>query len=238
MENLILTKKNNFKEGKIVNRPNRFILEVKFGSDLERVYLPNPGALTTVIDENRKVLCEFAGSEDRKTEYNAFAIQVKDFFVTVDSTFANSIFHEILKKNLISDFDNYTFESREPSLPDYGRSDFLLRNEDGSRAFVEIKSCTHVEDGIAKFPDRPTKRGRRHLRSLRKIVGKGEEAYIFFIVQRPDAKEFRPFRDIDEEFANILSEVSSSGVGVRALSTKFEPPKIYLEQRDLDVVLG
>lgn len=169
----IFTHQGNLKKGKIVERPNRFTLIVEIDSGPERVYLANPGALRTVIEQRREVLCEPTAGENRKTEFNAFAIQADGVYVTVNSAFASTIFSKVLEKGHLSGFARYTVTSSEPPLPDHGRTDFLLKNEeDGTPAYVEVKSCTHVENGIAKFPDRPTERGRRYLKSLTKLARK------------------------------------------------------------------
>ena len=50
----------------------------------------------------------------------------------------------------------------------YGKSriDFLLTNQENKKMLLEVKGCTLVEDGIAKFPDAPTLRGKKHLEEL------------------------------------------------------------------------
>ena len=67
---------------------------------------------------------------------------------------------------------------------------------DGDTAYVEVKSCTHLEDGTAKFPDRQTERDRRHLQSLEKLHSDGYEAHVVFVVQRPDVERFHPYRNV------------------------------------------
>ena len=42
------------------------------------------------------------------------------------------------------------------------RFDFLLEDSEGSPFYLEVKSVTFVENGIAKFPDAVTARGTRH----------------------------------------------------------------------------
>lgn len=238
MRKLIFSVRRDFEEGEIVERPNRFILIVRLGSSTERVYLANPGALSTVISVGRKVLCEPASGADRKTDYNAFAILVEDIYVTVGSTFANTIFSEALKREILEDFREWAVISQEPSFPNHGRADFLLEKDGGEgEAYVEVKSCTHVENGIAKFPDRPTKRGRRHIESLMKLSEGGIESHIVFVVQRPDAEEFQPFESVDPEFSNLLRKAEKVGVNIHALSNEFEPPEVFLKEGKLPVNL-
>lgn len=234
---LILERSEGFRVGRVKERPNRFVLLVEFDSATERVYLANPGALSTVMKKEREVLCIPVDSEDRKTNYDAFAIKLEDIYVTVNSSFANEIFSNLLEKGLIEDFSEYDMIAREPRLSDGGRLDFLLENNNGESVFIEVKSCTHVENGIAKFPDRPTKRGRRHLGNLISISqGKGE-SHLVFVVQRPDVDIFKPFREVDPEFAKLLEKANDANVGIHALSIEFNPPGLYLEKESIPVIL-
>lgn len=238
MRDFILTYENELKKGEILDRPNRFILRVKFDTGQEKVYLANPGALSTVIDSSREVLCESVSAENRKTDYNAFAIEVGNIYVTVRSAFANTVFGKILEKGFLEEFREFTIVSREPLLPTRGRADFLLEDESkGTKSYVEVKSCTHVENGVAKFPDRPTKRGRRHLKDLTKLQGNEWDNYVIFIVQREDAVIFSPFREIDPDFADLLHEADEGGGSIRAISTRFKPPHLYLENKNLPIEL-
>ncbi len=238
MEKRILKILDPLKKGEIIDRPNRFILKVEFEDGKKKVYLANPGALTTVLSPGRIVLCKKVAKEDRKTGYDAFAIKVDDIYVTVKSVFANSVFSKILKKGLIERFEKYSLISQEPTLPDQGRADFLLGEiSSGKRGFVEVKSCTHVENGIAKFPDSPTKRGRRHLRSLIGLESEGLDNHVVFVVQREDSETFQPFRKVDPKFADLLTEAKRKGVNLHAFSTKFIPPNLYLADDDLTINL-
>ncbi len=238
MKEKILKIPDPLKKGRIIERENRFILKVEFEDSEEKVYLANPGALSTVLAPKRTVLCRKAEGENRKTRYDAFAIQVDDIFVTVKSVFANLVFSKILEKEMIEKFQKYSLISHEPPLPDEGRADFLLKNpKNEKRGFVEVKSCTHVENGVAKFPDRPTKRGRRHLKSLAKLEGKNWDNHIVFAVQRKDAEEFQPFKEVDPKFAKLLAKAKNNGVDIHVFSTEFEPPNLYLANENLSIDL-
>lgn len=142
----------------------------------------------------------------------------------------------VLDKQLIEEFKDPKVISKEPELPGGGRADFLFE-DDRKSIYVEVKSCTYVEDGVAKFPDSPTGRGRRHLRSLMDLIELGFGAFVVFIVQRPDVNVFSPYRDIDPVFADLLSQAIDFGVGIRVISTAFEPPTLYLKEDNLEVKL-
>ncbi|NHV98321.1 MAG: DNA/RNA nuclease SfsA [Thaumarchaeota archaeon] len=235
MRKLLLKCTGPFRSGKIVDRPNRFILRVRMNSSVERVYFPNPGKLHTVIAPGREVLCKPATIEGRKTNFSAFAVRLSKFYVTVNSSFANTIFSTAVDKGILSEFRGYVISSRERLVPNYGRIDFVLRNTKNRHVYVEVKSCTHVEKGVAKFPDRPTVRGRRHLAILSRLAEKGVRCYVIFIIQRPDAQSFEPFREVDPEFASLLANAARVGVKIMAMTTEFMPPNLYLKREDLPI---
>jgi sugar fermentation stimulation protein A len=227
---IILEYKKSLIKGNILSRPNRFTLLVEINSQVEKVYLANPGKLSTVLEIGREILCTIEKARRRETGYNAFAIKLNGIYATVNSNFANTIF----ERKLISDLKDFYLESKEKLIPECGRIDFMLKNLKGEELLVEVKSCTHVERGIAKFPDRPTKRGRKHLKVLAEMQKKGINSIIVFIIQRPDAFLFEPFKEIDKEFANLLKEIYYQGVKVRAVTTEFVPPnKVYLRNDNL-----
>jgi sugar fermentation stimulation protein A len=84
------------------------------------------------------------------------------------------------------------------------RLDILLENPAGQLCFLEIKSCTQVEDEIAYFPDAVTIRGRKHLCDLQRQVNLGNRAMILFLIQRTDSRLFRPADHIDPAYGDEL----------------------------------
>lgn len=221
--------------GKIVDRPNRFVVRVRFEETPEKVFLGDPGALKGIIEQGTQILCRPVNDPERATNYDAIAVRVNETYVSLRTTLANDLFEQVLSHDAFPVFTGYSISSREPPLPDHGRTDFLLESPSGDDVYVEVKSCTHVDDGVAKFPDRQTERGRRHLRSLDSLRVEGHEAHVVFVVQRPDVDRFRPYREVDPEFAALLSRVHEHGVGVHAISTAFEPPRYRLHDRNIPI---
>jgi sugar fermentation stimulation protein A len=106
----------------------------------------------------------------------------------------------------------------------------------GARCLVEAKSVTLVEGGVALFPDAPTSRGRRHVEALARAVRRGSppgrrdrppsgparrkrqttEAAVVFVVQRDDARRFRPHGVADPALARALARAARAGVRILA----------------------
>ncbi|MFT4891468.1 MAG: sugar fermentation stimulation protein A, partial [Halobacteriales archaeon] len=54
----------------------------------------------------------------------------------------------------------------------------------------------------------------------------------------PDVDRFRPYRSVDPDFADLLSQVRSAGVGVHAVATEFDPPHYRLSDESLPIDLS
>jgi sugar fermentation stimulation protein A len=111
-------------------------------------------------------------------------------------------------------FQGYDGCKREVRLGE-SRLDFRLSGPAGVE-WVEVKSVTLVEDGIARFPDAPTLRGARHVRELAAAARGGGKAAVVFVIQRSDAQGFVPHDEADAAFGVALREAAGAGVGVYA----------------------
>ncbi len=98
----------------------------------------------------------------------------------------------------------------------------------GQLIFIEVKSVTWVEDGVALFPDGVTSRGRRHLQELAALIKQGHSAWNIFVVQRQDAQVMAPAAQIDPAYARELAQAAHSGVKIVVFTAAIEPPQITL----------
>lgn len=226
------------REGRLVERRNRFVLAVAFDDGITEVYLPETGRLTTVLVDDATVYCQPADDPDRSTDFTAVAVDSGDVTVSVRAAMASDLFVTALEGNHVPAFEEATVQRTEPPLPDHGRTDVLL-DRGGADHYVEVKAVTHVEDGrLGKFPDAPSERASRHLRGLRALVEDGTPASVVFVCQRPDAEVVRPFREIDPEFAEELKLAIEAGVTAHAVSLSVDPPTYRLHQPEIPVELG
>jgi sugar fermentation stimulation protein A len=147
--------------------------------------------------------------EHRKTRYDMVLVDYGGVMVSVDSRLPNTLVAEAVIAGRLRGFRGYMVERTEPVFHD-SRLDLVLSDGEG-QVMVETKSCTLVEEGVALFPDAPTKRGARHMRTLVKTLDSGRAAAVF-VIQRGDAHEFRPNDDTDPVFGEALRHASSMGV--------------------------
>jgi len=136
--------------------------------------------------------------------------------VCVNTLVANRLVRKAVMERIVQPLSGYRFVRSEVKCFENSRLDLLLENSTGGLCFVEIKSCTQVEDEIAYFPDAVTTRGRKHLVDLQRQAGLGNRAVIFFLIQRADARLFRPADHIDPAYGTELRAAFQNRVEIHA----------------------
>jgi sugar fermentation stimulation protein A len=203
-----------------IDRPNRFLGRVLIDGRVTEVFVPNPGRMFELMIPGTEVFVREKRSAKRKTNYDMIGLEYKGVLVSIDSYLPNRFVKRLLLEHGLSSFDNYDTVVPEPRAFD-GRFDFKLIGPRMS-AFIEVKSCTLVENHRAIFPDAPTKRGTRHLRNLAEALTTKhvDRAAVIFVIQRPDASVFSPNDNTDPEFSDALRYAHREGVEVFPLVTR------------------
>ena len=104
-----------------------------------------------------------------------------EILINVDSTAPNNVVEEAIKENKI-DFGFEIKSYKREFKFDKSRFDFYLEGEN-KKAFLEVKGVTLENNGLASFPDAPTKRGLKHIKELSMALDEGYDAYILFLIQ-------------------------------------------------------
>lgn len=199
--------------GRFVRRDNRFRATVTVAGKKAWAHVPNSGRLGELFTPGRLVWLSPAGTPGRKTAFDLKLVDFHSVLVSVDARLPNPLFAEALSSGRLPD---YPFPAVQREVR-YGSSrlDFRLSGPD-TTCWLETKSVTLVEDGIARFPDAPTSRGRRHLMELIEARESGDRAAVVFVIQRPDAEGFSPHESADPAFAETLRQAAAAGVEIRA----------------------
>jgi sugar fermentation stimulation protein A len=213
---------------RFLERRQRFLALVEL-PDQSRVWVhvPNSGALTGCLDPGQEILLTHDERPGRQTAYTWRFVRGAAGWICIDTLAPNRLVAEALAAGGLAGLPHPSHVRAEVSIPQGSRLDFVLEAE-GKLLFVEVKSVTWVEDGVALFPDGVTSRGRRHLEHLRQLVGQGHEAWNIFIVQRQDARVLRPAAAIDPAYARELATAVAHGVNILVLQEKIAPPEITL----------
>jgi len=202
-----------------VRRENRFRATLLLNGSPVAAHLANSGRLGELLVPGAPCYVSRATNPNRKTGYDLRLVTYDSTLVSVDARLPNPLFADALQQRALAEFIGYT-QWRGEVRRGQSRLDFLLTGPMDERLWVEVKSVTLVENGVALFPDAPTIRGRKHLAELTSAVKAGERAAVVFVVQRPDARFFAPHLTADPAFAQALSQAAAAGVLVQAYTCR------------------
>ena len=201
-----------------------------------QVHVANSGRLAELLScENRMFLTPADPRAERKTAFDLTLVELDGVLVSADARAPNSLLQEAIESGLMSELTGYETTAREVQFHD-SRLDMMLTRP-GETCYVEAKSVTLVEDGMAIFPDAPTERGRKHVGTLATAVAAGHRGAIVFVVQRPDAAKLLPNSRADLAFCEALDSAASSGVEVYAYVCQVSLTDIHMS-RSIPVLLG
>ena len=226
----------DYVKGIFKNRPNRFIAEVEVDGKLEIAHVPNTGRCKELLVDNAVVWLKPSDNPNRKTKFSLHFVENKGVLVSLYSQQANSIAYEAIINGKIKELSCYDFHQREKTV-DNSRIDIYLANEN-EECYVEVKGVTLIVDGEARFPDAPTERGAKHLKELMKLKKEGNRCCVFFLIQHPLGKFFRPNWENDPVFSQTLNDAYEAGVEILVYRCDNQLDGIELVPESLDFDLG
>ncbi|MCK5739667.1 DNA/RNA nuclease SfsA [bacterium] len=209
----------------LLERPNRYLafVELPDGSEV-KAHVHDPGRLQELLYPGNELVLRYAAAEHRKTDWDVIAARFENKWILIHSGF-----HRRIAENLFSREDICPFGAIDSLRAEvtYGHSrlDFRLV-QNGKPLWVEIKGCTLAENGRAKFPDAPTKRGTRHLESLIELMQQGEKSALVILIFRSDALDFVPNQKTDPDFSRVFYQAIAAGVSVYPVVLDFDGTRI------------
>ncbi len=219
--------------GRLIRRYKRFLADIRLEDGRElTVHCPNPGRMLGTQDPGSAVRCSTHDNPKRKLRHTLEMIRVGRVWVGLHAARANDVARRALEHGAYAPFAGYRNVEREVATREGSRFDFRLSGH-ASRdepCWVEVKSVTLCSEGLARFPDAVTTRGRRHLEHLMTRHAAGERTALLYIVQRADADSVAPADDIDPEYGKTLRAAARAGVEVHALSARVLGDRIRLER--------
>lgn len=214
----------NMMRGRFLARPNRFLAYVEINGREEICHVKNTGRCRELLLPGVTVWCQHHDDARRKTAWSLITVQKGEQLVNLDSQIPNRLAFDYVKNGGLG-FVPTVVKAEQV----YKESRFDLYYEAGERrGFVEVKGVTLEEDGVARFPDAPTERGRKHLRELQGAVTEGYEAWVLFVVQMEAVRKLEPNRRRDPAFADALAEAAGHGVHVRAVRCRVTPDTLRI----------
>jgi len=201
-------------QGTLIKRYQRFKADVKLrNGHVVTAHCPNSGSMLGCSDPGRPVYLSRHNNPGRLLKYTWEMIEMPTSLVGINTWVPNQLVKESIIDKKIKAFLGYETIWTEVSYGQNSRIDLLLE-KGKERCFVEVKNSTLVEDGVAYFPDAVTSRGLKHLVELQQEVRKGNRCVMFYLVQRMDAKLFRPAHHIDPAYRKELRRAFRNGVEI------------------------
>lgn len=198
--------------GTFIKRVNRFIAHVWIEGEEQVVHVKNTGRCKELLLPGAKVVLEKAQNPARKTPFSLVAVYKGDVLINMDSQAPNQVVYDAIQKGKIEELPDLISAKREVTFGN-SRFDLSVETTEGT-GWIEVKGVTLEEDGVAMFPDAPTKRGTKHIYELVEAVKRGDKGYIFFLIQLKGIHYFTPNKKMDPDFAAALKYAAANGVKV------------------------
>ncbi len=226
--------------GKLIRRYQRFLADIELDNgEIVTVHCPNTGSMKNCRFPGYKVW--FSVSDNPKRKYSRtweLTATPENHLIGVNTGRANKLAAEAIGSEVISELSGYSDIRTEVKYGgENSRIDILLSCDDKADCYVEVKSCTLLENGRGYFPDAVTARGQKHLRELTQVAASGQRAVLLFVVQHSGIRTVSPAKHIDPEYSELLAQAVSEGVEVLAYGAKLSPAAITITHK-CEVVLN
>lgn len=211
--------------GRLLRRYKRFLADVALddGRDV-LAHCPSPGAMTGLAEPGSVVW--LAPVTGRKLAWSWKLATDGGVLVAFDGVLANRLVARAIADGLVPELGGYREVQREAALGAGTRVDLRLvgHPDDPRPCWVEVKTVTlGGEGGVARFPDAPTERGRKHLAALSEVAARGDRAALVYLVQRADARAVTAAVDVDPAYASGLRAALDAGVTALAVALHPDP---------------
>lgn len=215
-----------------IDRPNRFLVRCRLPDEEIVAHLPATGRLRELLVAGAEVWLTQQRAPHRKTDWDLTLIRGPSGLVCLDTRVPGRVVGKLLAAGAVPGIQAGAV--RAEVTRGHSRLDFRVDGDPPT--WVEVKSVTLVVDGVARFPDAPTERGRRHLEELAGAVAAGERGTVLFLVQRSDARGFAPNDATDPRFGSTLRRVAAAGVNIVAMTCQVSTDEIRVLGA-IDVIL-
>ncbi len=201
--------------GRLIRRYKRFLADVELDDGRAvTAHCPNSGSMTACCAPGQPVYLSSHDDPKRKLKFTWELIRMPTSLVGVNTLVPNRLAAKAIAAGVIPELTGYGPPRGEVKVDAHTRLDLMLRDGKRPDCYIEVKNCTLVEDGLARFPDARTVRGQKHLETLARLKADGGRAVMLFIVQRGDATVFAPADAIDPAYGRGLRQAAEAGVEI------------------------
>ena len=216
--------------GTIISRHKRFLFEVRLRNHhTVTAHCPNTGSMTGCYEPGCTAYLSRSSNPARRLPYTIEMTRMGTALVGVNTMIPNRLVREAIAAGRIEKLSGYPTLRSEVGYGTRSRIDLLLESGE-EKCFVEIKNCTLVADQVAYFPDAVSDRALKHLHELTMQVNAGGRCVMFYLIQRMDARLFRPADHIDPAYGKALRSAFRSGVEIMAYDVTLDLETIELNK--------
>ncbi|MEY2340744.1 DNA/RNA nuclease SfsA [Acidithiobacillus sp. IBUN Pt1247-S3] len=218
----------------LLRRYKRFLADCELESgEIVQAHCPNPGSMRSCADAGQPVLLSWTNDPKRKLPWTWELYWSGASWVTINTQRPNAVVAEALQEQRIAELAGYSELRREVAYGEHERVDFWLNDPQLGQAFVEVKSCTLLDDdAVLRFPDARSSRALRHLAALAEERKRGHRAVMLFLLGREDGCGFAPADAVDPEYGRALRRARDLGIEVLAYRSRVRPDSIEISDAE------
>lgn len=210
----------------LLKRYKRFLADIELANgEVITIHCANTGAMTGCAEPGDTVW--YSTSDNPKRKYpNSWELTQTQagHFIGINTASANTLAAEAIEQGLLPPLAGFNNIQREVKYgEENSRIDLLLSDERNNLCYVEVKSCTLLQQGQGYFPDTKTVRGQKHIRELMQVVEQGHRAALIFLVQHTGITSVKPAAHLDPKYAELCQQAVAKGVEFYSVSTEISP---------------
>lgn len=224
------------KRGKFVERPNRFVADVKLeDNSVVTCHVHDSGRIRELLFTDNSIGIKKAKEGSiRKTQWDVISALSDDKEdILINSSYHRYISEKFLRDEKLSPFGKYSNIKAEVKYGD-SRIDYLIEKDD-KKIWVEVKGVSLSLNKKAMFPDAPSTRAQKHLKELMKIKESGDRAAVLLLVFR-ESDTFRPKWETDPKFSELFYEAMEKGIEVYPVQFFLKDGNIMYEDKEIKIL--
>ncbi|MEM4520047.1 MAG: DNA/RNA nuclease SfsA [Sulfolobales archaeon] len=224
---------NDLVRCELVGRLNRFTVQVVVDGKVCPAHLTNTGRLEGCIVRGRSGLCTSIGGP--KLKYRLIAVEDVGGYAILDTITQGKVFEQLVTQKLIPWLVKCSMLGRNFRLA--GEVIDYVLDCGGALCLAELKSAVLRVDNYASYPDCPTARGKRQIKTLADYADMFK-AYVVFMASLPKVFGFKPFCVRDDNILGVMKYALERGVVFKAINFYLDYDGwVVLSDNDLPVEL-
>jgi sugar fermentation stimulation protein A len=225
LKNKVLMKIENYQEGIIIERINRFVVKSKIKKKTILAHLNNTGRLKEFIRKGKIGLFLPIENKNKLKFRLSMVKESKNIYSIIDTSLQMKCFETSLEKGLISWLKEAKILKRNFKINN-SLIDYLIEQKN-KKYLLEIKSAVMKYKNFAMYPDCPSVRGQRQIKEL---INNYQNSIILFIAAMRNIIAFSPNKNADPKIYELLKIAKNKGVKIKAI-------QIYFDKRVNSIIL-